>query len=83
MAIMDAVINAMSELLIENKAMRQLLKERADLQETLRAAKADPENQRRVREMLAGLGTAISDEAAAERIMQRIAERSSDQGRHN
>jgi len=79
MAIMNKVIDAMSELLIENTTMRKLLKEKTDLQEILRNAKADPMKQQQVRKMLASLRDGISDEAAVEQLFQRIAERASAQ----
>jgi len=80
MAIMKKVIDAMSELLIENMTMKELLKGRTNLQEILRNAKADPNKQQHVREILAPLGDAICDEVAVEQLFQKIAERASAQG---
>jgi hypothetical protein len=42
MELLDLTANAMSELLIENMTMRQLLKDHDDLAGALRRAKSDP-----------------------------------------
>jgi len=73
----DALTRALRELLIENATMKALLRGKVDdLSAILSAAKADPEKQRKAAELVAPLKTAISDEVAVERIMQRIAETS-------
>ena len=74
---MQAIVDAISELLIENETMRRLLRGRVtDLQGILRDAKADPEAKQQMEQRLAPLRAAISDEVAVERLFRDIAKRS-------
>ena len=79
MEVIESVINAISELLIENRTMKKLLRGGAtDLDKILRDAKADPEAQRRVEMLLSPLRTAIGDEVAVEQFFQDIAKKTID-----
>jgi hypothetical protein len=77
MEIVEAIINAFSGLLIENRTMKKLLRGEvvSDLERILRDAKANPEAKRQMEKLLAPLRTAIEDEVAVERLFQDIAER--------
>jgi hypothetical protein len=76
MEIMEAIINAIMELLIENQEMKKLLRGRvANLGKILRDARVDPDARRRMEKLLTPLRTAISDEVAVERLFHDIAER--------
>jgi hypothetical protein len=76
MKVIDGLLDAMSELLIENRRMKQLLSGTSiDLKRILNEAKADSETRQLVQERLAPLRTAISDEVDIERMIQEIMER--------
>jgi hypothetical protein len=76
MEIMETIINAVSELLIENQTMKKLLRGKvADLGRILRDAKANPEAKRQMGELLAPLRPTIGDEVSVERLFQDIAKR--------
>ena len=73
MEIVDGLVNAMSELLIENMRMKQLLDGVGiDLKGVLNEAKADPETRQLVQKYLAPLRTAISDEVDIEQMIQEV-----------
>lgn len=73
METIDRVVDAMTELLIENMKMRQLLDGRGiDLRGILNEAKADPKTRQVVRNYLAPLRTAIGDEVDIEGMIRDI-----------
>ncbi len=74
----DALARILTELLIENATMKSLLKTKqtVGLAEILTSAKADPTKQLRARELATKLKDALSQEAALEQLMEKIAETS-------
>jgi hypothetical protein len=79
MEIADQIVNAFSELLLENMAMRQALRETTrDLEVLLSTAKSDPVRRQLVADLLAPLRMAIADEVEVERRLQELMERLKD-----
>jgi hypothetical protein len=72
MELPDLIVNAISQLLIENMTMKQLLKEHEDLAGALCRAKSDPMIREIVESRVAPLRTAIRYEVEFERIFQDI-----------
>jgi len=74
MDIVSLFMNAISELLSENIAMKELLQNGivSNLEEILSKAKADPKMKQVVDNYLAPLRTAISDEVDIERTIQEL-----------
>ncbi len=85
MEIVDQIVNAFSELLIENMTMKDLLRETApDLERLLSTAKSDPDRKQVVEDYLAPLRSAITDEVEFERRLQELTERMQrNPGKHN
>lgn len=70
----DMLTRILSELLIENSTMKALLKNATPkIDEILRAAKADPVRQRKALELAARVKAALTEEAALEQLMEKIA----------
>lgn len=72
MELSDLFANAISELLVENMTMRQLLKDHDDLAGALRRAKSDPTIKEIAESRVAPLRTAIRDEVKLERMFHDI-----------
>jgi hypothetical protein len=78
MKTIDGIINAMSELLIENQVMRELILEMDPdllLEVILAKMKSNAKRRRRVEACLAPLRTAMQDEADIEDMMREIMKR--------
>ena len=76
MGTVDLIVNAISELLLENIAMKELLRDTApDLERLVSNAKSDPARKQVVEDYVAPLRTAIADEVEVERTFQKLMER--------